>query len=86
VSCAITRPAASAPSRCGCGPGRAFRGTGTRPAKQLFVVSGSASVGGAELGAGDYLYTALGDEHDVCSRDGCELFITVPLPIELLEP
>jgi quercetin dioxygenase-like cupin family protein len=52
--------------------------------EQLLVLSGDVEIAGRALGAGDYLYTAPGDVHAVASRGGCELFITVPRPIEVL--
>jgi quercetin dioxygenase-like cupin family protein len=65
-------------------PGAAFPRHVHPAGEQLYILEGSAEIGGQQLGAGDYLYTAPGAAHSVASVRGCTLFITVPRPIEIV--
>jgi quercetin dioxygenase-like cupin family protein len=59
----------------------------THPAgEQLLVLSGDVDVGGQSLAEGDYLYTPPDGRHAAATRGGCLLFITLPVPIEIVEP
>ena len=66
-------------------PGAQFPDHSHPGGEQLFVLEGTVLVGGKLLGTGEYLYTAVGDSHDVKTADGCRLFVTTPLPIVIRE-
>ena len=46
--------------------------------EELFVVSGSITIGGRRLGTGDYLYTPPGAAHDAQAHEDTVLFMNLP--------
>jgi quercetin dioxygenase-like cupin family protein len=44
--------------------------------EEVVVLSGSVSIGGVELGAGDYLFTSPGEEHDVVALTDTMIFVS----------
>ena len=52
-------------------PRHAHHGT-----EEVVVLAGSVSIGGAELQAGDYLYTVPGEEHDVVANSDAIIFVS----------
>lgn len=52
--------------------------------EELFVLSGTCIIEGAELAAGDYLYTPPGFKHAVKSETGCVLLFIVPEEVEII--
>ena len=52
-------------------PRHAHHGT-----EEVVVLSGLVSIGGVALTAGDYLFTAPGEEHDVVALSDCEIFVS----------
>ena len=54
--------------------------------EDLYVISGQLRVGDVELGPGDFLHTAPGGVHDAEATTGALVLVTVPEPIELLDP
>ena len=52
--------------------------------EEYFVLEGSLEDGGASYGAGSYVYHPPGSRHRPSSKEGCQLFVTLPKPIELL--
>jgi quercetin dioxygenase-like cupin family protein len=44
--------------------------------EEVVVLSGSVSIGGADLGPGDYLYTTPGEEHDVVAISDAVIFVS----------
>ncbi|SHM94922.1 ChrR Cupin-like domain-containing protein [Chitinophaga jiangningensis] len=53
--------------------------------EEIFVLEGEATLEGATLRAGDYLYTPPGFKHSVFSKTGCTLFFVIPEEVELLD-
>lgn len=51
--------------------------------EELFVLEGSCIIEGANLVAGDYLYTPAGYKHAVKSETGCTLLFMVPAEVEI---
>lgn len=54
--------------------------------EDLYVISGRLRVGDVELGSGDFLHTAPGGVHDAEAHEPAVVLVSVPEPIELLEP
>ena len=54
--------------------------------EDLYVVSGRLRVGGVQLDAGDFLHTPPGGVHDAEAVEPAVVLVTVPEPIELLDP
>jgi quercetin dioxygenase-like cupin family protein len=52
--------------------------------EELFVLSGEATVEGAHLIEGDYLYTPPGFKHSVRTDTGCTLLFMIPEEVEIL--
>ena len=52
-------------------PRHAHRGT-----EEVVVLSGIVSIGGVSLSAGDYLFTAPGEEHDVLAVSEAVIFVS----------
>lgn len=52
--------------------------------EELFVLSGEATVEGAIMTEGDYLYTPPGFKHSVRTDTGCMLLLTIPEEVEIL--
>ncbi|MEO5764813.1 MAG: cupin domain-containing protein [Casimicrobiaceae bacterium] len=52
-------------------PRHAHHGT-----EEVVCLSGSVVIGGAELGAGDYLFTEPGEEHDVVAVTDAVIFVS----------
>jgi quercetin dioxygenase-like cupin family protein len=44
--------------------------------EEVVVLSGTVRIGGVELGAGDYLYTTPGEEHDVYAVTDASIFVS----------
>ncbi len=67
-------------------PGASY-GTHRHPdGEQYLVLEGTLEDGGRKYGRGTYVYHAPGSVHRPRSADGCLLFVTLPRPIEDLEP
>lgn len=52
-------------------PRHAHHGT-----EEVVVLSGSVSIGGVVLDAGDYLFTSPGEEHDVVALTDAQIFVS----------
>ena len=52
-------------------PRHAHHGT-----EEVLVLSGSVSIGGADLAPGDYLFTSPGEEHDVVAVSDALIFVS----------
>lgn len=52
--------------------------------EEIYVLEGGIRVGGHDMQPGDYLYTPPEGKHDVSSKSGCIVFLTLARPIELL--
>ena len=52
-------------------PRHAHEGT-----EEVVVLSGTVRIGGVELGAGDYLFTSPGEEHDVVAVSDATIFVS----------
>jgi quercetin dioxygenase-like cupin family protein len=46
--------------------------------EELFMIEGHASIGGHELGPGDYLYTSPGAWHFAAARTDCRFILVLP--------
>jgi quercetin dioxygenase-like cupin family protein len=44
--------------------------------EEVVVLSGTVSIGGVELGPGDYLFTSPGEEHDVVAVSDAVIFVS----------
>jgi quercetin dioxygenase-like cupin family protein len=44
--------------------------------EEVVVLAGTVRIGGVELGAGDYLYTTPGEEHDVYAVTDATIFVS----------
>jgi len=44
--------------------------------EEVVVLSGTVSIGGVELSAGDYLFTSPGEEHDVVAVSDASIFVS----------
>ena len=53
--------------------------------EEVLVLSGSVSIGGTELEAGDYLFTSPGEEHDVVARSDAVIFVSSQKGTPLVE-
>ena len=53
--------------------------------EEVFVLEGEATIGGAKLSAGDYLYTPPNFKHSVSSENGGVLLFVVPQEVEILQ-
>jgi len=54
--------------------------------EQYLVLSGSLQDGGRTWGQGAYVFHPPGSVHRPASAEGCLLFVTLPAPIEAVEP
>jgi quercetin dioxygenase-like cupin family protein len=61
-------------------PRHAHHGT-----EEVVVLSGVVRIGGIELGAGDYLFTEPGEEHDVAAVSDAEIFVSSQRATPVLE-
>lgn len=52
-------------------PRHAHQGT-----EEVMVLTGTVRIGGEELGAGDYLFTMPGEEHDVVALSDTTIFVS----------
>lgn len=52
-------------------PRHAHQGT-----EEVVVLAGVVRIGGVELGAGDYLFTSPGEEHDVVAVSDASIFVS----------
>lgn len=53
--------------------------------EEVLVLRGTVRIGGAELGAGDYLFTEPGEEHDVAAVTDAEIFVSSRKATPLVE-
>jgi quercetin dioxygenase-like cupin family protein len=53
--------------------------------EEVVVLSGTVRIGGVELGAGDYLYTTPGEEHDVYAVSDATIFVSSQRATPLVE-
>ena len=44
--------------------------------EEVLVLEGDVTIGGIEMGPGDYLFTAAGEVHDVCARSDAVIFVS----------
>jgi quercetin dioxygenase-like cupin family protein len=61
-------------------PRHAHHGT-----EEVVVLSGSVTIGGVELGPGDYLFTSPGEEHDVIAVSEALIFVSSQKGTPVLE-
>ena len=61
-------------------PRHAHHGT-----EEVVVISGTVLIGGAELAAGDYLYTDAGEEHDVAAVTDAVIFVSSQRSTPIIE-
>ena len=61
-------------------PRHAHHGT-----EEVVVLAGSVRIGGAELHAGDYLFTSPGEEHDVVAVTDASIFVSSQKSTPLVE-
>jgi anti-sigma factor ChrR (cupin superfamily) len=54
--------------------------------EEYLVLEGSLEDGGRTYGAGTYVYHPPGSAHKPASAEGCLLFVSLPQPIEEIEP
>ncbi|KAB1230621.1 cupin domain-containing protein [Chryseobacterium viscerum] len=52
--------------------------------EELLIMEGDATIAGAQLGKGDYLYTPPNFKHSVTSEHGCTILFIVPEEVEIL--
>lgn len=52
--------------------------------EEIFVLEGDVKLGKDHLFAGDYLYTAVNNKHNVRTDNGCVLLVNVPEEVEIL--
>ena len=52
--------------------------------EELFIMEGEATIAGAHLEKGDYLYTPPGFKHGVTSENGCLILFVIPEEVEIL--
>jgi len=52
-------------------PRHAHEGT-----EEVVVLAGTVRIGGVELGAGDYLFTSAGEEHEVVAISDASIFVS----------
>jgi quercetin dioxygenase-like cupin family protein len=52
-------------------PRHAHQGT-----EEVVVLAGQVRIGGVELDAGDYLFTSVGEEHDVVAVSDASIFVS----------
>lgn len=53
--------------------------------EEVVVLSGTVRIGGVELGAGDYLFTGPGEEHDVVAVSDASIFVSSQKATPLVE-
>ena len=56
--------------------GRRFPQHAHHGTEEVVVLSGSVSIGGVVLDAGDYLFTSPGEEHDVVALTDAQIFVS----------
>ena len=61
-------------------PRHAHEGT-----EEVVVLAGAVRIGGVELGAGDYLFTMPGEEHDVVAVTDATVFVSSQRATPLVE-
>ena len=61
-------------------PRHAHHGT-----EEVVVLAGTVIIGGAELQAGDYLFTSPGEEHDVVAVTDAAIFVSSQKSTQLVE-
>jgi quercetin dioxygenase-like cupin family protein len=53
--------------------------------EEVLLIQGRAVVGGVTLNAGDYLWTAPGEAHDLRAEEDTVLFVTTPNGVRVIE-
>ena len=53
--------------------------------EEVVVLSGTVSIGGVELGEGDYLFTQPGEEHDVVALTDAVIFVSSQKKVTVVE-
>ncbi len=53
--------------------------------EEIFVLEGEIRIGGDQLRAGDYLFTAQDNKHAVRTETGCVLLVSIPEEVEILK-
>lgn len=53
--------------------------------EEVLVLAGRVAIGGAELDAGDYLFTEAGEEHDVVALTDAVIFVSSQKPTPIVE-
>ena len=53
--------------------------------EEVVVLSGTVLIGGVELGEGDYLFTQLGEEHDVVALTDAVIFVSSQKSVTVVE-
>jgi quercetin dioxygenase-like cupin family protein len=66
------------------GPGASYPYHNHPGGEEIYVLEGSVVIEGAELSAGDYLYTPPGYRHGVRTDTGCVLLLVIPMEVEIL--
>ena len=61
-------------------PRHAHHGT-----EEVVVLSGTVLIGGVEMGAGDYLFTQPGEEHDVVAVTDAVIFVSSQKSVTVVE-
>lgn len=61
-------------------PRHAHHGT-----EEVLVLAGTVSIGGADLGPGDYLFTSPGEEHDVVATSDALIFVSSQKAVTVVE-
>jgi quercetin dioxygenase-like cupin family protein len=54
--------------------------------EHAYVISGKVEIGGHVLGAGDYLYTAAGEEHALIALEDSVIYASTERPIQITQP
>jgi anti-sigma factor ChrR (cupin superfamily) len=65
-------------------PGAAYGAHRHAGVEQYLVLEGSLTDGGKTYGAGTWVHHPPGSTHRPSSREGCLLYVTLDLPIELV--
>ena len=53
--------------------------------EEVVVLAGTVSIGGVELGEGDYLFTQPGEEHDVVALTDAVIFVSSQKKVTVVE-
>ena len=66
-------------------PGASYGAHRHPEGEQYYVLEGSLQDGPSTWGAGSYVCHPPGSVHKPTSANGCLLFVTVPVPVEIVE-